>query len=306
MAQSPVNPPIKVWILTGFLGAGKTSLMNHWLQQPLFAENPLALIINEFGQLGVDAKQLPPGHHQTVEINKGSVFCICTRTDLIKALGTMIDSWHPAHLIIEATGIAQPADLEALLAEPQWNDRFEIQPTTCLVDAEHFIQVAAFSQPCVAQVRWADRVVINKTDLVSPQELDSLNEVLQGLNRQAEILETSHGQVEPLTGQLHVSRPCQQVDQPPDDIVSVSLSTEQPVDKTRFDRLLNDLDSHILRLKGNIAFQGAPQFVDVVVKRITTKPICPALGATHSRFVVIGWKISREELQSAFETCFIS
>ena len=251
MAEKSVTSPIQVWILTGFLGSGKTTLLNHWLNDPFFKHSSLALIINEFGKLGVDAKQLTPGQYTTFEINKGSVFCICTQTDLLKAFDT-IQQIKPEHVIIEATGIAQPSDLQALLNASQWKDQFQIRHITCVIDAEHFIKTAAFSTACVSQARSADTLVINKKDLLSKTDLERLIQVVQGLQPQASLFKTEHGQL-PIQA-LQQSHPIPQaqafVTRAPEEIVAVSLHTEHPIRKQDFTQTLDSLGSHILRLKG--------------------------------------------------------
>ena len=137
--------PIPVILLTGYLGAGKTTLLNHLLAQPEVAEKKLVLIINEFGQLGVDGQLLQPGSYTRYEINKGSLFCICTKVDFIKALQEISRSIHPDLVLIEATGIAQTGDIEAFMSEPVVKDKFAIQANVCVVDALNFIKVVPFS-----------------------------------------------------------------------------------------------------------------------------------------------------------------
>ncbi len=306
MDQNPVNRCIEVWILTGFLGAGKTSTLNHWLGQPIFKSTSLALIINEFGKLGVDGKQLTPGTYHTFEINKGSVFCICTRTDLLKAFHSIAFDLKPDHVIIEATGIAQPADLEALLSDPSLRDYFRIKVIACVVDAEHFIKTAAFSTPCVSQVQWADTVAINKSDLVPESQIAKLKAILSGLNSDAVIHTISHGALAPagLQHMTHRPRTHSPVESPPDGIIAVALHTDQTLCKARFMETLSRLSDHVLRLKGNVAFDTGTCFIDVVFDRIDYKEANSRLGQHPTSFTVIGWDIPRDQLISAFESCW--
>ncbi len=246
MDQDPVDKRIDVWILTGFLGAGKTSTLNHWLGQPMFRTASIALIINEFGQLGVDGQQLTPGTHHTFDINKGSVFCICTRTDLLKAFQSIAFDLKPDHVIIEATGIAQPADLEALLADPCLKDHFRIRIIACVVDAEHFTKTAAFSTPCVSQVQWADTIAINKSDLVPNSQIAKLKDILTTLNPKALLHTISHGALPPapLQNLTHTPRSHRPVESPPEGFVAVALHTDQTVCKARFIETLDKLSDH--------------------------------------------------------------
>ena len=109
--------PIDVYILTGFVGAGKTTALNGLLRnQTLVSTNP-ALIINEFGKIGVDGALVEQRDLTRYEINKGSIFCICTKTDFLKALSEIVESGVHQTLLIEATGIAETSRPLALKSE---------------------------------------------------------------------------------------------------------------------------------------------------------------------------------------------
>ena len=155
---------IDVYILTGFVGAGKTTMLNHLLQiEPLAAANP-ALIINEFGKIGVDGALVQQQDLKRYDINKGSIFCICTKTDFLKALTEIAESKCHQSLLIEATGIAETVDIESFLDAPKLKEIYQVKANLCLVDAANFTCVAAFLKPAKTQVQYADALIVNKCD----------------------------------------------------------------------------------------------------------------------------------------------
>jgi G3E family GTPase len=298
-----MSAPISVWVLTGFLGAGKTTTLNQLLRLPRFATARQALIINEFGKMGVDGCLVEPGEYSLYEINRGSIFCSCTQAELLKTLQHLAVSVRPEHLFIEATGIAQPSDLEPLIKASTHGERFVIEAIIAVVDAEHFIQTAAFMQAAKAQVRCADGLLLNKTDRVDAAARASLEDLLQQLNPRASLAATDHGDVPAdfLDRLSHIPWGEQPQSAPPADILAVSLETALPVDRERFLATLRRLGPRVLRLKGNIRFEAGLRFVEVVYDRITEKDPAPDLGP-HTRFTVIGWKIDRQTLTEAIET----
>lgn len=305
MAQDTVRQPVAVLLLTGFLGAGKTTTLNHLLNNPLFEGAGLSLLINEFGKMGVDGALVTPGQYSKFEINSGSIFCACTQAELLKTLMTIAQELHPDYLIIEATGIAQTCDIERILMMPTYRDAFTIMGNLCIVDAENFIRTAAFMKAAIAQVHWADALLINKIDCVTEGELAQLRDVLSSLNSRAIQRTVEYGSVpENLLGQLsHTVRPLQPTDQRPEAIVSMSFEANHAVDKTSFFDAIGRLDDKILRLKGNVRFTDGVRFVEKVHERMIEKPARENLSI-DTAFTIIGWNTNKQEIADALsENC---
>jgi len=299
---------IEVWILGGYLGAGKTTVLNAMLAEPFFADCNPALIINEFGRLGVDGALVERQELRRFEINKGSMFCICTKTDFLKALAEIAAAGRYRTVLIEATGIAEPVDIESFLKDGPHAGRFQLRGNVCIVDAAHFTQVAAYLKPAASQVRWADAIVVNKCDLVGEQERAVLRRLLAELNPAAVLCETSFGKIYPDFLQQVVRRPRQESMQPcaPEKIFAVSFTAQSPVDPAAFEKALARLGGKILRFKGNVAFADGPAYVEVIGGRQSRKE--PQLrlsqqAAAPTVFTVIAWDIEKEQLRQAFAEC---
>ncbi len=271
------GPPIPVVALTGYLGAGKTSLLNRILGFPSVASRKVALIINEFGSLGVDGALVPAGAHASYEINKGSVFCICVKTDFIRVLTEIADTLRPELVLLEATGIADPCDLADLLDVPHLRDRFTTQATVCIVDALNFLKVAPFMRAAQNQVVQADGLVLNKTDLVPPQDVDRVARALFKLNPEPPQERVVRGGVSEafVTSLTHRDRSATPPTTPPEGIVAVALNPASWPDRDVLLTALKSLGEHLLRAKGVVDLGSGPELLQGVFQRISLEPPPP-------------------------------
>ncbi len=176
-----MNETLDVMVITGYLGAGKSTLLKYLLGLPEIAHRKPALVINEFGQEGVDGRLFDDLGYPLFEINRGSLFCICTKTEFVQAL-TEILELRPGMVLVEATGVAETRDIESILTLPQLSGRFRVRANLCVVDAQKFTQVAPFLKAARMQVATADGLVINKIDLVAEHALASLQQLLAEMN----------------------------------------------------------------------------------------------------------------------------
>ncbi|MCK5001231.1 MAG: GTP-binding protein [Anaerohalosphaera sp.] len=296
---------IDVYILTGYLGAGKTTTLNNLLRMEMLAESESALIINEFGGMNVDSAIVEPGRYSMFEINKGSVFCICTKTDLIKALAQIVQDGRAETLVIEATGIAEVGDIESLLNEPVLCGRFKVRGCLCVVDAVNFTKAAPFLKAVSSQVRAADGIIINKTDMATKEDITRLRTVLKGINDRAVIVSTVKGRIDQsFVKKLdHISFEESLAETKPDEITAVSFSNDSDVSREKFTEAVDSLGDRLVRFKGNVKFSDGMRFVEIVFGRITeASPI--AKLSKGSAFTAIGWNISRDGLKQVFESLF--
>ena len=298
---------IPVYILTGCLGAGKTTMLNQLLREPRFASRKLAIIINEFGKMGVDAKLLDPGSYSKYEINKGSLFCICTQADVLKALDEIAADDSIEALLIEATGVAETRDIEGFVLEKHFAGRFEIKANVCLVDVVNYTKTAPFLKTVNAQLRQADGLIITKADLVPASDVEQLGIIISAINPHVPIAVAGSEQenadfVESLK---HRDISGELTESPPADIIAVSMQSDSPVNKAAFLKAIGSFGQRILRLKGNVAFDDGMEFIETVFDRVIHKSACEELGKSTA-FTVIGWQTTKDELTKAFENTWHS
>lgn len=184
-----------VTVLTGFLGAGKTTLLNHLLRQPALART--AVLVNEFGEIGLDHLLVEKLDADTVLLNAGCL-CCTVRGDLARALRTMLPRARRdevTRVIIETTGLADPAPILAtLLGDPVAASAYRLDGVVTVVDAVHGDGQLDRQPEAVRQVAVADRLVLSKTDLADPAPLRAR---LARLNPGAPVLEAAFGVLDP-------------------------------------------------------------------------------------------------------------
>jgi len=295
---------IPIVVLSGYLGSGKTTALNHLLASEPFAAQNTALIINEFGTLGVDGALVRADAAEKYEINRGSLFCACTKVELLNVLTEIANDPRPDVVLVEATGVAEPRDLLKIVDEaPALGEQFEIQAVLCLIDAKNFTKVAPFLTAARAQAAFADGIAINKIDLVTPAELDKLSAVLTDLNPTASQIRISHGEIDPqwLTGLTHrqAGRDAA-ITRPPDTIFAASFQTDRPVRREDFLKALAKFQPYILRLKGNIGFAEGQRFVELAGPDIR-EDTAVDLPAAATAFTAIAWNVRKEDLVAALE-----
>lgn len=185
----PVNEPKKIptTILTGFLGSGKTTFLNHLIQSK--PDTRFAIIENEFGEESIDGDLIVRSSDDIVEMNNGCLCCTLNE-NLYDLLGELHERRADFDaLLIEATGVADPAGLaEPFLIHPAVKKTFELQQVICLVDAEQAEDQLKQTEEARKQIAFSDVLLLNKTDLVSPEYVKELQEKLSGINPTAEVL----------------------------------------------------------------------------------------------------------------------
>ncbi|PRX08966.1 UNVERIFIED_ORG: G3E family GTPase [Martelella mediterranea] len=187
--------PIPVSIVTGFLGAGKSTLLNRLLQDPALSD--AAVIINEFGEVGIDHLLVQGSSDSIIELSNGCL-CCTVRGELIDTLADLLDRIQTekvkpvSRVIIETTGLADPVPvLLAIMAHPAIAMAFRIDGVVTLVDALTGADTLARHDEAVRQAAVADRLVITKTDLAASADRDDLVRTLERLNPMAEIIDVA-------------------------------------------------------------------------------------------------------------------
>jgi G3E family GTPase len=184
-----------VIILTGFLGAGKTTLLNRILMSE--HGRRIAVIVNEFGEVGIDHHLLVSSDQQVVQMNNGCI-CCSINGDLIGSLFQLLDLRDKFDtVVIETTGLAEPAPVaQTLYMDERIRREFTLDGVVTLVDAKHIGGQLENSPEAAEQVAFADTILLNKTDLATPEELDALEVTLADLNETATILRTRNSDMD--------------------------------------------------------------------------------------------------------------
>ena len=185
---------IPVTVLTGFLGSGKTTLLNRILSESHGLR--IAVIENEFGEIGIDQDLVINANEEIFEMNNGCI-CCTVRGDLIRILGNLArrrDRFD--RIVLETTGLADPGPVaQTFFVDDDIKEEFHLDGIITLVDARHVEQHLGENAEALAQIAFADRIVLNKTDLVSPAQQQALHRRLRDINAMAQILPASMAEV---------------------------------------------------------------------------------------------------------------
>src|SRR5687768_3123045 len=188
---------VPVTILTGFLGSGKTTLLNRILKED--HGQRIAVIENEFGEVGVDNDIIETGDEQIVEMNNGCI-CCTVRGDLIRILGTLKEKRDKGEVrfdrvVIETTGMADPGPVaQTFFTDEEIGNYYLLDSIITLVDAKHAPKQLDEFHEAQEQVGFADRILMSKTDLVSQGDVDSLSKRLKRMNPRAPVKKIHFGE----------------------------------------------------------------------------------------------------------------
>jgi cobalamin biosynthesis protein CobW len=189
---------IPALIISGYLGAGKTTLVQHLLTSAQRDGIRLAIISNEFGDTGIDRALMEAGEEGFVELDGG---CVCCR--LSDALGetveAIVEATHPDRLVLETSGVALPGDVQIQFWRPPIDGLISEEVVVIVVDAERFAATADddLEQTFLEQIEAADLVLLNKTDLVSGETRAACRQRLSGLTGGQPVIDCTHGTVDP-------------------------------------------------------------------------------------------------------------
>jgi G3E family GTPase len=182
---------IPVTILTGYLGAGKTTLLNRILTEK--HHQKIAVIVNEFGEVGIDNKLVVNADEEILEMNNGCI-CCTVRGDLIRILRTLVFSMEQGkvkfdRVLIETTGLADPAPVaQTFFMDELLSEKFEVDSIITVVDSKHVTRHLDGHDEAQEQIAFADVIIINKTDLVSDEDLNRLERRITNINPAAKRL----------------------------------------------------------------------------------------------------------------------
>jgi len=316
---------IPVTVLTGFLGSGKTTLLNRLLSE--LSEKRFAVIVNEFGDIGIDGDLIETGEEELIELSSGCICCV-VRGDLIRTLRRLLTEKPVLDgIIIETTGLANPSPvIQTLVIDQVIGAQCRLDSVLCVVDAAHILVQLEDGADAADQIAFSDHLVLNKMDDAAAP-MDDIEDRLRQLNPFAPITRANRSNV---TARDVFDRHGFDLDrveaQLPRDtgenrhyhihdtgITSVSLSCDASLDAASLEDWLQELlarqGSNILRTKGILSMVGEDR--KLVVQAVNMMLEGDYMGewgsvARRSRLVFIGRQLKYDDLNAGFQRCQLS
>lgn len=262
----------KLYLLSGFLGSGKTTLVRRILQQ----EGPqrIGVIMNEFGKISIDGPILRSGSLEMVELNRGSVFCSCLKLSFVEALVAFSDKELDA-VIVESSGLADPSNIgEILEAVSNFTTRdYAYSGSITVVDAGSFLSEVDSIETIGRQIACADLTLINKTDLVDADTLTAIEGRIRQISPTTILMRSSYfdGPLDFWGSDLSGGKLPQlkeSLNTPENKPKTISMSFEGSVGERELSAFLDAVSTAAYRIKGFVVMDGRRTEVQVVGNRI--------------------------------------
>jgi G3E family GTPase len=250
-------PKTPITALTGFLGSGKTTLLNHILQNNLGLK--IGVVVNDYGDINIDAKLVADQTDKMLELTNGCMCCSLDSLELDEAIGQFAYPGSPIdYIVIEASGLAEPADLAMTLREA--SGRFtRLDSIVAVLDAANLEHNAAAHTTALQQIEYSDFVIINKTDLVDSTRVDEIKALISGINQRARIFTAVNAEVDirllldqnPTPSKPNAEHSHDAHQHLHESYNTVSFSTDKPLDPERFQQFVNqEVPIEVYRGKG--------------------------------------------------------
>ena len=328
--MSEVDNRVPVTVVTGFLGSGKTTLVNY-----ILSENHgkrIAVIENEFGEIGIDDALVIDAEEEIFEMNNGCI-CCTVRGDLIRILGTLMkrrDKFD--YILVETTGLADPAPVaQTFFVDEEIRAQLRLDAIVTVVDAKHLAlhlfeeKEEGIENEALEQLAFADRVLINKVDLVNEEELLLVEKQIRSINAGASLVRTQMSKVDldwvlnarafELSRVLEVDPQFLEESEHMHDqsITSVGIEVDGSVDLEKINDwlgwLLREKGTEIFRMKGILNINGSEnRFVFQGVHMLFDGQPDRAWRADETRvnkMIFIGRNLDRDDLNSRFRACLV-
>lgn len=312
-----------VTIITGFLGSGKTTLVNEILKNK--QELKVAVLVNEFGDINIDAQLLISIDENMVELSNGCI-CCTINDGLVEAIYRILERENKIdYVVIETTGIADPLPIILTFVGTELQELTRLDSIITVVDAESFDAQHFQSEAALKQIRYADMILLNKTDLVTPLKLAEVENYLKNTKNGAKILQCQYGQV-PLPLLLDIQlTPIENYQSEiikeehnyhghhshhltNDGFVAVSFQSDQPFDVYKFEKfLMDEMPSEVFRAKGILWFSGSQlrHIFQLSGTRYDMKSEAWK-DAPNSQLVFIGRHLETDRIIQSLKNCLIA
>jgi len=305
---------MEIFLVSGFLGAGKTTFVKHLLTSKLRGVGKVALIVNEVGDIGIDGTLLSGQNVDMIEIASGCI-CCTLKTDFARAIQEIHDRVHPDFLVVEATGVAQPGEILDAVYEPPANTYSRLRHLVTVVDTDFFKAREVLGPFYNNQISCADTILLNKIDLVLPELLREIQALVREINPDARVFTTQYCAVDPhdLLGvglyegnerQHEDRKPAHHQHDHPEEggFQAFSFEGKRPFDKEKLKEFLQTLPPTLFRLKGWVRFPDSYALLNFTAGHYS---FTPRNEPKKTALAFVGYNCNEIEILDALKACLI-
>jgi G3E family GTPase len=317
-----------VTIITGFLGSGKTTLLNHILQNQEGLK--VAVLVNEFGDINIDSQLLVAVDENMVELSNGCI-CCTINDNLVEAVYNILErSERVDYMVLETTGVADPLPIALTFLGTELQYLTRLDSILTVIDSEAFTREHFNSEAAYNQMMYSDIIILNKTDLVTPEKLTELEQYIHQEKKGARILQSSMGVVPlPLILDVNLANPGLKEATPSHDhdhhhhhnhdhhhhshhlendgFISVSFTSDRPLNLDRFQHFLDkQLPIDVFRAKGILWFENLPPryIFQLSGKRYELKTD-ESKPPQSVQLVLIGRNLDGDTIKAQLQACLV-
>ncbi|NDL66457.1 CobW family GTP-binding protein [Anaerotalea alkaliphila] len=273
----------KLYLVTGFLGAGKTTFLKHLLER---IDGQVGLLVNEFGKESIDGITFQGQELELVELNNGSIFCSCLKTRFIQALGELLDRGL-SYVFIESSGLADPSDMGKVLGvlEQKGIKDYAYGGNIVIIDGVYFEREVAVMESVTRQIRHSEIALVNKRDLIDEKTYGRVVEKVLAINPEVVVHPVVRGAIDldvlDRRGRSAEDEPTTNTweSRPKSLVMHVR---EQEVTEEAVRRFLGKASAHCFRIKGYLTIQGRPHKADCVYGQVELVELAERVSPTDS------------------------
>jgi G3E family GTPase len=255
-----INSKIPLILVTGFLGAGKTTFIKCILEKYSDGRR-IGIIQNEYASANIDTEELRSTGKafDILEINNGSVFCICLIANFIDSLASFIEKQEPEMIIFEASGLSDPVGIAELLQHEKLSGKIYLSNVWCIIDSANYRKAGGLADRLQRQVMISDWIIINKTD-IGLGNVPDIRKALSFINPDSEILEASYCNTgidlhsimvkDETVAMMQQEQHATITTSGRADISTVVLKTSRPVSRDGLQIFLSEVENKLIRMKG--------------------------------------------------------
>lgn len=291
------NPKIPITIITGYLGAGKTTLLRRIADE---SKVKIAILMNEFGEIAIDSKVIKGKNIEMAELSGGCVCCSLSG-EFEAAVTEILEKVNPAWIIVETTGVAEPAALANDVVENISGVRLDAIIT--LIDADSMVRYPSLGHTGIEQIELANVEIINKVDLVSKDQLEKITNKIKSINDRALIIETKKAEV-PMEVIFGINRKEEKIEAHKTHAIEFEyfdFVSDKKIRHAKFISFIEQLPKEIYRAKGFVLTDQGEFLLNYVAGRYSLEKF----GTRKSELVFIGKNIGKykEKIKKKLEDC---